>query len=119
MSRMFSVNSEARETTFSCYWVRFFCWFSTVAGIVKPAILYFNPEHDFLRAIPEWSVKNALFNSRHLMKTIYDSQHISLCNLVVSGNDLRVNDLELIEPLDPDLDEGFREFLRICLKILT
>lgn len=116
LSKMFRVNREARETALSFYRVRFPCWLRTVAGVMKPGMFYFNPEQDYLRIIPEWSVKNTLFNFLHLLKTTYDPKHIGLRNLVVAGNDLRANDLELIDPSNPDLDkdtmESFRNILR-------
>jgi hypothetical protein len=118
LSKMFRVNREAREAALSFYRVRFPCWLRTVAGGMKPGILYFNPEHDFLRITPEWSVKNTLFNFLRLLKTTYDPRHIGLRNLVVSGNDLRANDLELIEPSDPDLDRGPKESFKGLLENL-
>lgn len=86
---------------------------------MKPGILYFNPEHDFLRINPEWSVKNTLFNFLHLLKTTYDPRHIGLRNLVVSDSFLAGNDWEFIDPSDPDLDRGTIESFKGLLKNLN
>ncbi|KIM97815.1 hypothetical protein OIDMADRAFT_147340 [Oidiodendron maius Zn] len=119
LSKMFCVSREAREEALSFYRVRFPCWFRSVAGVMKPRMLYFNPEHDFLRISPEWSVKNTLFNFLHLLKTTYDPRHIGLRNLVVSNYFLAGNDWELIDPSDPDLDRGTIESFKGLLKNLN
>ena len=109
ISKLFRVSAEARQAALLFYRVRFPCWLRAVGGVLKPGILYFNPEHDFLQITPEWSVRNTLFNFMHLLKTTYDPLHIGIRNLVVCGNDMRANDLQILDPSDLDLDGGIRE----------
>ncbi|KAF4612831.1 hypothetical protein G7Y89_g15541 [Cudoniella acicularis] len=121
MSKLFRVNNESREAALSFYRVRFPCWLRTriVEGeILKPRILYFNPENDFLRITPEWSVKNTLFNFLYLLKTTYDPLHIGLRNLMVDDIDIAGNDLYLMEPSSSNLDAGSKEAFTNILRNL-
>jgi hypothetical protein len=130
ISKLFRVNSEAREVASSFYRVPIPCWLKlgeTYAGFPTETVpgpyagfasertgtLYFNPEYDFLHISPEIWVKDTLVDFLYHLRTIYDLHHVGLLNLAVDINGLHSNDLSQLEPsaLDPRARAAFTESL--------
>jgi hypothetical protein len=125
LSKLFRVNSEAREVALSFYRVHLPCRLSgkpegeyVALNIKEPAgtkdgILYINPEYDFLQITPQMPVKETLINFLYLLKTTYDPRGIGLLNLATDLNDLNANDLHRLHSgdLEPEVRVAFVETL--------
>jgi hypothetical protein len=130
LSKLFRVNSEAREVASRFYRVPIPCWLKlgeTYAGFPTETVprpyarfpsertgtLYFNPEYDFLHISSEIWVKNTLVDFLYHLRTTYDPHHVGLLNLAVDINGLHSNDLSQLEPsaFDPGVRASFTESL--------
>ncbi|KAI0114177.1 hypothetical protein F4776DRAFT_326175 [Hypoxylon sp. NC0597] len=88
LSKLFCVNRESRDAALSFYRVHLPCWFvkdATRDDAMKPGILYFNPEHDFLYINTD---TGHIANFLHDLKTIHDPGGVGLLNLAIDGNGL-------------------------------
>ncbi|KAI0426699.1 hypothetical protein F5Y09DRAFT_333918 [Xylaria sp. FL1042] len=88
ISKLFRVNKESRDVSRAFFRVHLPCWMvrdSTRTDAMKPGILYFNPEHDFLHiGIDTGRVVEFL----HDLKNVHDPRNVGLLNLATGINDL-------------------------------
>ncbi|KAI1376888.1 hypothetical protein F4677DRAFT_77183 [Hypoxylon crocopeplum] len=114
LSKLFRVSRESRDAASRFYRVHLPCWLIKSATrnlTMKPGILYFNPEHDFLYISNDAC---PVVNFLHDLKTIHDPRNIGLLNLAIDSNGLTGRgSLSSINPteLDPPLKTSFTETL--------
>ncbi|RYP07185.1 hypothetical protein DL765_009237 [Monosporascus sp. GIB2] len=88
LSKLFRVSRESRDAALAFYRVHLPCWLIEGASrdyAMKPGILYFNPEHDFLYISNE---RDQLVDFLHDLKTIHDPRCLGLLNLAIDINGL-------------------------------
>ncbi|RYP82753.1 hypothetical protein DL769_001562 [Monosporascus sp. CRB-8-3] len=118
LSKLFRVSRESRDAALSFYRVHLPCWL--IKGVtrddaMKPGILYFNPEYDFLYIRNDNNIDTGqAVDFLHDLKTIHDPRYVGLLNLAIDINGLiGGGGLCTIDPfvLDPLLKTSFTETL--------
>ncbi|RYP92527.1 hypothetical protein DL770_001393 [Monosporascus sp. CRB-9-2] len=118
LSKLFRVSRESRDAALSFYRVHLPCWLikgATRDDAMKPGILYFNPEYDFLYIRNDNNIDTGqVVDFLHDLKTIHDPRYVGLLNLAIDINGLiGGGGLCTIDPfvLDPLLKTSFTETL--------
>ena len=113
LSKLMRVTFESRQAVLAFYRVHLPCTLGPVppsqALLARPpnAILYLNPEFDYLELVPSLPLKETFIKFLHDLKISYDPMHVGILNLAMNMHVLNTWDIRHLEPTE--IDQGVRE----------
>jgi hypothetical protein len=110
-SKLFQVSRESRAVALEFYRIRLPCqvsidgYGSSGRGLLMftwPALLYINPEYDFIQIFKEGGLYASVIDIITKPKTIHHPRHVGICNLVVHRGDVCTlrHESEILNDLD-------------------